>query len=456
MTGAVGIAVDHGAGDLYAAGRVERLVAEALRSAGLGQQAPEAPMRDIVAPGQTVLLKPNWVLHYNQGGHGMECMVTHPEIIRAALRQVLAAAPGRVILGDAPVQSCDFEALVPGAFREELHAMARAAGATLDVVDFRRTILNDGSLASGIREDARPIERFALFDLGKDSLLEEITTAEGRFRVGDYSPTSLARTHGPGRHQYLLCREAFEADVVLSLPKLKTHRKTGLTGALKNLVGLNGNKDYLPHHRYGGSGRGGDCYPGASPAKQLAEWLDDRASLRIGQPGYTALRQAARGARLVAGGSGGRMRGSWSGNDTAWRMVLDLNRILAYGTADGAMRDARQRTIFSLTDAIICGQGDGPLHAEPHVVGAVTFAADPVAVERSHAALLGFDPDRLPLISRAGGAFRWPLEAPGDSVRVVVNGEPTDLDGIARRWARPARPAQGWVGAIEATTSRRT
>lgn len=455
MTSIVGIAVDQREGDPYAPDRVERLVAGAFRSAGLGRQAPEAPLRDLIAPGQTVLLKPNWVLHYNQGGHGMECMVTHPAVIRAVLRQVLAAGPARVILGDAPVQSCDFDALVPMNFRAELHAMAQAAGCTLDIVDFRRTVLKNGSLASDIENDARPVDRYALFDLGRDSMLEEITTEEGRFRVGDYSPQSLARTHGPGRHQYLLCREAFEADVVISLPKLKTHRKTGLTGALKNLVGLNGNKDYLPHHRYGGSGRGGDCYPGASPAKQLAEWLDDQANLRIGQRGYTALRQAARGVRLVAGGSGGRMRGSWSGNDTAWRMVLDLNRILAYGTAEGAMRETRQRTLFSLTDAITCGQGDGPLHAEPHVVGAVTFSADPVAVERAHAVLLGFDPDRLPLIARAAGAFRWPLQERDPAPRYVVNGEPVELHEIDARWARPARPAQGWVSAIEAATAGR-
>lgn len=451
MESTVGIALARTSGGAaYEAGRVERLVADALRFGGLGSDDPTAPLRDLVAPGQTVLLKPNWVLHYNQGSGGMECMVTHPAVIRAVLREVLAARPGRVILGDAPVQSCDFDALVPATFRSELQAMAGAARVPLEIIDFRRTVLADGTPAGRIADDVRPLDRYALFDLAGDSLLEEITTEEARFRVGDYSPEGLARTHAPGRHQYLLCREAFEADVVLSLPKLKTHRKAGITGALKNLVGLNGNKDYLPHHRYGGSDRGGDCYPGASRGKELAEWLDDQANYRLGRPGYGVLRNSARAVRLLAGGSGGRMRGSWWGNGTAWRMVLDLNRILAYGTADGRMRDVRQRTLYSLTDAIICGQGDGPLHADPHLVGAVTFSGDPVAAERAHATLLGFDPDRIPLVARAADQVRWPLQAPGTETVHVVEGEGASLADIAERWAVAARPATGWAGAIEA------
>ena len=30
-----------------------------------------------------------------------------------------------------------------------------------------------------------------------------------------------------------------DADIVISLPKIKSHQKTGITGAIKNLVGIN-------------------------------------------------------------------------------------------------------------------------------------------------------------------------------------------------------------------------
>ncbi|MCV6004648.1 DUF362 domain-containing protein, partial [Escherichia coli] len=85
---------------------------------------------------------------------------------------------------------------------------------------------------------------FVLFDLGRESLLEPITDQGQNFRVTCYDPRLLAARHAPGRHQYLVSRDIIEADVVINLPKLKTHKKAGLTCALKNLIGINGNKEF--------------------------------------------------------------------------------------------------------------------------------------------------------------------------------------------------------------------
>ena len=93
-----------------------------------------------------------------------------------------------------------------------------------------------------------------------------------------YNPDLMLNTHQPGRHQYLVARDIIEADTVINLPKLKTHKKACLTGALKNMVGINGHKEYLPHHRKGGSGAGGDCYEGSSFFKGSSENLLDIAN----------------------------------------------------------------------------------------------------------------------------------------------------------------------------------
>ncbi|OUO79404.1 hypothetical protein B5F53_07930 [Blautia sp. An249] len=68
------------------------------------------PLGEIVHPGDTVLIKPNLVIHKNLSG-GVNCLTTHPSIIRAVLDYVLIALKnkGCVILRDVPVQSCDFE-----------------------------------------------------------------------------------------------------------------------------------------------------------------------------------------------------------------------------------------------------------------------------------------------------------------------------------------------------------
>jgi uncharacterized protein (DUF362 family) len=130
--------------NLYTPAAVQSVVREALLQAGFGVTDPAAPLRDIISPGQSVLLKPNWVHEKNFSGAGLECLVTHPEFIRAALKEVLLARPSKVIIGDAPIQSCNWEQFVPEAFRSELQEIA---GSTpVEFVDFRRTILSSAKL----------------------------------------------------------------------------------------------------------------------------------------------------------------------------------------------------------------------------------------------------------------------------------------------------------------------
>ncbi|SFB14008.1 DUF362 domain-containing protein [Selenomonas ruminantium] len=56
----------------------------------------------------------------------------------------------------------------------------------------------------------------------------------------------MNRHQAPGIHNYNVSEVVLEADVVISLPKPKTHRFGGVTAALKNMVGINANKECLP------------------------------------------------------------------------------------------------------------------------------------------------------------------------------------------------------------------
>ena len=220
---------------------IEETVNAALCSGGLGVHSAKAPLADIIQPGATVLLKPNWVHHRNFGNGGLACLTTNPAVILAVIKQVAAAGAGRIVLGDAPIQDCVFQSVVAP---EWLGRFAAAAGCPLSVVDFRRTRMRGESLAEGIDTDLRPLDRYTLFDLGLDSLLEPITGRRPQFRVTKYDPRELLKAHSRGHHQYLLAKETFEADVLINLPKLKTHSKAGLTGALKNLVGSTGTRTF--------------------------------------------------------------------------------------------------------------------------------------------------------------------------------------------------------------------
>ncbi|HRT06731.1 MAG TPA: hypothetical protein P5204_13635, partial [Kiritimatiellia bacterium] len=69
------------------------------------------PLGELVRPGGKIVVKPNWVLHRNEGAGGMDCMISHPSLLRAVLEYVFLARPAQVVLGDAPLQGCDFEKL---------------------------------------------------------------------------------------------------------------------------------------------------------------------------------------------------------------------------------------------------------------------------------------------------------------------------------------------------------
>lgn len=427
---------------------IAALIREAACQWGLGQDDPEAPFAEIVQEGMTVLLKPNWVLHENLGGFGMDCLVTHPRFILAVIAEVAKAKPGRIIVADAPLQGCDFASLV----KEEWVAEAqRTANCPVEVIDFRRTVLRREGFSAGQDRDLRGEENYLLFDLGRESLLEPVSTSEGSFRVTCYDPDQLAERHRPGRHQYLLCREPFEADVILNLPKLKCHKKAGLTAALKNLVGINGNKEYLPHHRLGGEGRGGDCYPGHAPLKRMAEYCLDEANRRIGTPACTRwLGRADRLRRLHGRFGDSEIEGGWYGNDTVWRMTLDLNRLLLYGRIDGTLSDTPLRTVYSITDAVVAGELEGPLAPMPVPLGAVTFASSSAFADLAHAALMHFDPYQVPLVREAFAQFRHPLaRMPLESCQVRCRGELLSWREAAAAFGRDFRPAAGWQGHIE-------
>ena len=432
------------------------LVRRALAAAGLDADrfgtADWNPVGALVPPGARIVLKPNWVLHANEGPGGTDCLVTHASVLRALLDYILKARPARVVVGDAPVQVCDFAGVQALGFADVADHFAHA-GAPVAVKDFRRTVMRRSAARAEVEEDRRRLDEFVLVNLGANSHLEPIAADAERFRVTMYDPRRMAENHRPGVHRYLVSRDILEADLVLNAPKLKTHKKAGVTLALKNLVGINGNKDYLPHHRRGASERGGDNYERATLPKRLAEVLLDLANRHLDKPRLYAV-----GTRLIyklmfldrIRGLPIDLEGGWYGNDTVWRMCLDLNRVLLYGRAGGDLADRPQRQVLHVTDAIVAGEGEGPLRPDPRPLGAVLAARNAAAHDWAATALMGLDPAAIPIVRHAfePSAFALASFRP-DQVEARLDSTPLDTDALAAQCAPPFRPARGWAGHCE-------
>jgi len=366
---------------------------------------PQNPFKDWLAPGARVVIKPNWVHHDSPNEKGLDALVTHTSLIKHLIDLVSVAlrGAGSIIVGDAPLQSCDFQTLVKQTRIGEIVEAARRkySGLNITVNDWRLTFFEGSVGAQTHQADyGRLIGKdYEIIDLATDSFLEDISDYADRFRVTCYDPHLMASHHQKGKHEYLVTRDVFDADLVINLPKMKTHIKAGLTGALKNLVGINGHKEFLPHHILGSSETGGDCYYKGNGVRDLYDAASDKFWTRYGAlsgpariAGAIVLGALWRTSRILTGDS--ISAGSWQGNETIWRMTLDLNHLLYFG-------ERSPKQIISIVDGVIAGEGEGPLSPTPRPAGLLVAGENPAYVDAVLARLMGYNISRVPTIYHA-------------------------------------------------------
>ena len=369
------------------------------------------PLGRLIRPGDTVVLKPNCVREFRetQSGHG-DCLITHGSVIRAVLDYAYIAlhGRGRIIIADAPHNDADFEAIRAIAGLTEIQEFYRRhVGFEVEVYDLRAETARkvDGVIVGHEKLPGDPAG-YVKVNLGRESAFTEVNDLCHLLYGSEYDTREIRSHHHDDVHEYMISKTVLDADCVISLPKLKTHKKTGVTLSMKNMVGINGNKNWLPHHREGTPAQGGD------------QFADDRLTHRIERravagfkhifPLLGPLRRVAAkpikamGRKAFGDTNTDTIRsGNWYGNDTTWRMAVDLNRILMYADAEGQVRSKPQRWLFSIVDGIVGGEGNGPLDPTPRRAGVILAGANPVAVDLVCTRLMGFDYQRLPILHRA-------------------------------------------------------
>lgn len=393
------------------------------------------PLGRWIRPGMTVLIKPNWVKHEFGETVGRHALYTHASIVRVLLDAALAALAGEgyIYVADAPLQGCDFARFRRQSGLAQLEAdYARAPVSFLDLRQQWAEIDDASSFVHGVHALAGDPRGYSHVALGPRSRLA-CFGVNARFGVTDYV------AHSPALPSYPVSNTVLSADVILNVPKLKTHMKTGMTGALKNFVGIVGSKDFLPHFRPGSPRSGGDEYPDGSWLSRAASPLRDVLQTRAPLWAWKLARAGAGAARapVIQGGS-------WHGNDTLWRTVHDLVNI--------ARNYGKPRTILTLVDAIVAGEDCGPLKPRPKPCGLVVWGEDPGMVDVTCATLMGFDWRRIPLLRHlCDTEARAFTQFAGEAVFQAASAELEDF--VRRGEGRFAAPA-GWGGAVEGVASR--
>ncbi len=441
-------------------------VREVLHISGLDREhfgTPDwNPLKRFIKKGDVVLLKPNLVKEsHPRDPAGWEYVLTHGSIIRAVADYVFKALNGcgKVIVGDAPQTDSSFARIVKVLQLDKLAEHYQGQGSSFSLIDFRR---EEWTAVDDVIVDRRPLagdpNGYISFDLGHQSEFCGHGGA-GHYYGADYDTGVVNEHHDGTKNEYLISASALTCDVLFNLPKLKTHKKAGVTICLKNLVGINGDKNWLPHHTAGCPENGGDQFPRqtlASVSETSTTNLFKKAAAGIPGLGPKVMRVVRPIGKKIFGDSEQTIRnGNWYGNDTVWRMCLDLNKTAMYGQADGTLRDddPQQRKMYlCLVDGLMGGEGNGPMNPDPLPAGVVLFGTNPVAVDVVGATLMGFDIDSIPTISNAFKVDSYPLTVCSRDDIVCISNEPSwdrCLNKIDANTTLGFKPHFGWQGQIE-------
>jgi len=367
------------------------------------------PLGEYINNGDKVFLLCNFVYHKKPNETEKEFFgkCTHASIIRVLLDYVYIATGknGIISFGNAPLQSCSWEQILLDSGAEYINDFYKRNSIDISARDLRLSINERNSLGKVTFSKERDNSQATLVNLGGNSLLDELYEKDKkvRFRVSDYNPDRIENFHGFNKHDYIISNEILISDVVLSVPKLKTHEKVGITVGLKGLVGCVGHKDCLAHHRLGPPKQNGDEYPDNGNWQVLVSRFHDfvyrKRYPKFFWPVFEIFdKNLQRIVRIIFKKI---QFGAWFGNDTTWRMTIDLAHIMHHADRNGKMTQNLQRKHLVLIDGIISGEGDGPLSPVPVDSRTIIFSDNIAFGDFIACKLMGFDPYKIPLVYNA-------------------------------------------------------
>lgn len=435
--------------------------------AGLGLDADNFgnqkwnPFNELISQGDTVLIKPNWVMHKNSNKrltdneNDLDCIVTNPSIVRAVCDYCIIAlkGTGRLIIGDAPMQGCDLKRLLEKVGYNKLIDFYRSNGIEITFCDFREyQSIFDANKVIIKREYTN--QKYIDVELGEKSMhySEKIKKL---YQVSDYEASLTNKYHHGLHHKYSINQNVLQADVLINICKPKCHRLSGMTAALKNLVGITYSKASLPHRTMGSKEEGGDEYLKKSYIKKLIslvlakkiKYENEKKLKRALLMRYTYgilyyyVKFIKRDKFLI---------GSWYGNDTIWRTILDLNYIMKYADKGGKLSQKEQRKIFNVADMVIAGQGNGPVSPYPKSLGLIIAGENSVSIDRIICKIMGFDYLKVPGLKEASNNKKFMTK---DFEDYTVGSNSHKYCGAACKIKFPRewnfRPCDSWKGHIE-------
>ena len=445
------VALCQGCTDYSHPADVQELVSQALQILHLPEH--------FIRKGDHVVIKPNWVKEHDERHPGPDCwehVVTHPAVIEAVTGWAASQldGSGRITICDAPQTDSSFAKIREYCQLDSVvsRLQAKYPGVQIALLDLRPEEWHavDGITVSKTKLPGDPLGSTHVH-LDQASEFYQFKGL-GKLFGASIDMEETNRHHARANHEYLLCRTPMDADVLINLPKMKTHKKVGITCALKNLVGINANKNWLPHHTEGTPDQGGDQFP-ANTAKAKLEhsWMGAAKRWMKKYPFLSRIFVPLKSVGRVFFGDTQKVvrSGNWHGNDTCWRMVLDLNKCIFHFRGD-SQRRAEPLRYLAVVDGIIAGEGNGPMSPDPVKMGVIIAGTHPLAVDCTVARCMGFDWQRIRMLRNAFEIKEMnfvPFRPEELIYQTSPESQPQPLSALEP--VRYCRPHFGWVGGIE-------
>lgn len=416
---------------------------------------------DSIVPGSKIVIKPNWVMESHRTRTSeWEYVITHPAVITAVIHKVLPklSGGGRISIIDGPMTEASFSKLISHYPVEEWALLARQYHVDFEIIDLRD---HEWVMKNDVVVERKSLEGDprgnVLFDLmNEQSEFHGHVKSQRGYYGADYDRKETNQAHDGVHNLYSVSGTAIDCDVFINMPKLKTHRIAGITCCLKNLVGINTYKNFLPHYSEGGPAAGGDQFPFDTMNAKLEGSLAAIIKQHLLKNQYIAryLTSLNTIGKKIFGDSKSVVRnGSWHGNDTLWRTILDLNKILLYGTGDGSMSQGTlvdARRYIGIVDAVQAGEGEGPLAPDTVAMGRIICGTNPAAIDAVCSILMGFDPWKIPAIAKSFQVKEYRLcDFTLNDIEVLVDGIKYTINTIPQDEVIPFKAQHGWMGHIE-------
>jgi uncharacterized protein (DUF362 family) len=425
------------------------------------------PLGHLIKPGMTVVIKPNFVRSRHFENKDPYSMITHPSVLRAITDYcwISLNGEGKIIVADAPQYDGNWEELLNLTKLDKVKAFYdRHRKNSFDVYDLRNYWSEKRHFPSMLIDLEGDPKGSLRINLGEESVVKDVPDSN-RLYGAVYHRQETVENHKGNNQIYEISNTVMDADVFISVPKLKTHKKVGVTMNIKGLVGACTNKNLIVHYSLGSKNEGGDQYPPNhfTPMEErlikIERWMYDSFLAKRSAPLEYVHRTIywLHGTFIKPLGIGVEKKkrlldvGNWYGNDSAWRMCVDLIKLIMFADKKGKLHKTPQRVLFTIIDGIIGGENKGPLEPDPNYSAVLIASENFLSADIVGCRLMGFDPLKIKTFTYLLSDERWnygvrhlsdiEIKSTNDELRNCLDDRKSKFFNY--------KPYPGWVNHIE-------